>query len=111
MRDAHGTGHLEPSTSDKVYFWLGRPIPNVFSAWAEQRIRSKWFPLRGIPLVVVMTVIWFAVALVSGRSRTYLLQIASLPILVALAANFLFRDRMRRRELRRYQTRDMDRSA
>ena len=105
MRDAQGTSHPEPTTLDKVHFWMGGSIPNTFNAWAQERIRSKWFPLRRMVPVVVTAALWFVFALASDRSLTYLLLVATLPIFIGLPATFVFRDRLRRRALRRYQTR------
>lgn len=108
MSDANGIGDPEPRTSDKIYFWLGGSLPDTFSAWARARIRSTWFPLRRMVPVIVVAAMWFAFSLDSDRSLGYRLSLAGLPILIALVGTFMFRDRMRRRELRRYQTREVD---
>lgn len=103
MSNAQGTSHPEPATPDKIYFWLGGRLPNTFNAWVEEEIRSKWFPLRRMTPAALTVVTWIAVVLASERSLTYLLLVAAVPILLGVVASFLFRDRLRRRALRRYQ--------
>lgn len=105
MSDAVQTGHPEPPTSGKVRFWLGGSLPGAFSVWAEGQIRSPWFPLRRMVPAVVVAAMSVALASFSGRSLTPLLGTASLALSVALIAVFAFRERVRRRELRRYRVR------
>lgn len=93
----------EPATLDKIHFWMGGSLPNTFSAWAQEQIGSPWFPLRRMVPAIVTAVLWVALASVSGRSLTHLLLVVSLPMSLALAGVFVFRDRLRRRELRRYR--------
>ena len=45
MKDAQ-TGQADPTTADKLWFWMGGSLPSAFSAWVEGQIRSRWFPLR-----------------------------------------------------------------
>ncbi len=111
MSDTRDTSNTEPSMPHKIHFWLGGSLPSTFSRWVQERIRSRWFPLRRIVPVVVVAAMWFAFSLDSGRSPTYLLVVASLPILLAVVAVFALRDRIRRRDLQRYQTPGVDESA
>ena len=108
MRHEHVTGHPEPTTADKIHFWLGGSLHSTFYAWAQERIRSRWFPLwRTVPLVLT-ALTCSAIALVGGRSLAYVLLAAAFAISIGLAASFLFRDRLRSRALRRYPRREAD---
>lgn len=102
MRDAPRTGPPEPTTSDKIHFWMGGSLPNTFGAWAREQIRSRWFPLRRMVPTVATAMLCVALASGSSKSLTYLLLVTSLPLTIALVGVFVFQDRMRRRELRRY---------
>lgn len=102
MKDAQ-TGQADPTTADKLWFWMGGSLPSAFSAWVEGQIRSRWFPLRRMAPAVVTAVLWVTISLVSGRSLTYVLLGATLAISIGLAASFVFRDRLRSRALRRYR--------
>lgn len=93
----------EPALAEKIRFWLGGSLPDVFGPWVLDRVQSKWFPLRRMGSVLATAVTVFGIALVSGRSRTHLLMAASLPILAGLVVMFVLQNRMRRRELARYQ--------
>jgi hypothetical protein len=102
MNPAQGTSYPEPKTPDKIRFWLGGSVPLAFDAWARDRIRSRWFPLRRMAPAAATAVMWIALNSISGRGLGYPLLTVALPLLLALVGVYVFRDRMRRRELRRY---------
>ncbi len=83
-------------------------MPNTFNAWAQERIQSPWFPLRRMVPIVVVAAMAFAFSLGEGESPAYVLVVASLPVLIGLVGVFVFRDRMRRRALRRYRIPGVD---
>lgn len=103
MSGAQRTGHLEPPVSDRVQWWIGRPVPRAFGAWAKERIHSKWFPLRRAGGGAVIAAIWALIALADDGSLHYRLETAPLPILAGLVLGFAFQGWERRRELRRYE--------
>jgi hypothetical protein len=103
MSDVQGRHPPKPSTSEKIHFWLGGSLPMEFNAWAQERIRSRWFPLRRLIPVVAGVVTFLAGLLYEGTSLFHSLRIVAPGILLGLAWAFLFRNRIRRRQLRRYQ--------
>lgn len=85
---------------------MGGRLPAAFGPWVQEQVRSKWFPLRRMVSVTILVGFSVAIAAVGGASLTYPLLSATVVMAVALAASLVFRDWFRRRELRRYQTRD-----
>lgn len=104
MSDIRGTGHPEPTVSGKVHFWMGGAVPTTLSAWAREQIRSRWFPLRRLTGPVVIIAFNTGLAALSDRSVVRSLQAGGVVLAVVLVGVFVFRDRLRDRDIRRYQT-------
>lgn len=102
MSDVQPADEAGPPVSDKIHFWLGGRLPITLGAWVQEQIQSRWFPLRRMVAVVPAVVIVTIANLGRDKSLSYVLLFAIFPILIGLAAVFVFRDRLRRKELRRY---------
>jgi hypothetical protein len=82
MSDARATNSREPTTYDKIYFWLGLGrLPRAFNAWAQEQIRSRWFPLRRMAPGIVWVPMWLVFSIDTGRSFIHYLGLAILSVL------------------------------
>lgn len=105
MSDAPETNPREPRTYDKIYFWLGLGrLPSAFNVWVQEQIRSPWFPFRRMVPIVSILAMFLLLRLGRGSALLDALPVATLVIAIHLVWAFVFRDRIRSKELSRYQT-------
>ncbi len=110
MTDTQRVSPREPGTYDKVYFWLGGLLPES-NAWAQAQIRSRGFPLkRAAPVIATVLTFYLVGELTQGGVDIDSLRVVIPAMVVAVVGTNVFGERMRRREMRRYQSPGLDES-